>query len=133
MIIYCSKCGEKFYSLIIDQDIAYREVFNKSTQHVKNKHSDLFKEMLKAAGASMAALTTYMHFDEFVIVPDTENKITEIIEKAQEIVMAALGYDPGEEEDDEEDDIDSSEEGGEPDLGVIDLPEEEDKEKSNVS
>src|ERR1035437_1378504 len=130
MIILCSKCGERFESLIIDQELAYKEVFTASCRHVKTKHSAMFAEMARAIAVSVGAMTTFMHFEEFVVVPEDETKIQEGIMKNQEVVMVAIGFDPEEEEDEEEDEL----EGGElPDVGVIELPDLTESDKSKVS
>jgi hypothetical protein len=85
----------------------------------------MFQEMVKVVAISVGALTTFLHFSEFVVVSEDEKMINEKIEQSQEIVMTAMGFDP-EEDEDEEDDIEEDEE---PDTGVIDLPEEEDQSK----
>ena len=131
MIILCSKCGERFESLIIDQELAYKEVFGASCRHVKTKHPAMFAEMARAIAVSVGALTTFMHFEEFVVVPEDESKIQEGIAKSQEVVMAAMGFDP---EDDEDEDIpDEDLDGGEmPDVGVIELPDAAESDKAKV-
>ena len=129
MIILCSKCGERFESLIIDQELAYKEVFNTSCRHVKTKHPAMFAEMARAIAVSVGAMTTFMHFEEFVVVPEDETKIQEGIMKNQEVVMVAMGFDPEEEEDEEEDELD----GGElPNVGVIELPDSAESDKAKV-
>ena len=120
MIITCSKCGEKFESLIIDREIAYTEIFNASCKHVKNKHNAMFLEMARAVAVSLGALTTFLHFNEFILVREEETFVVDKVEQAQEVVLAAMGFDPEEEEDEEDE---GEEEPDEPDTGVIDLPE----------
>jgi predicted transcriptional regulator len=129
MIILCSKCGERFESLIIDQELAYKEVFNASCRHVKTKHAAMFAEMARAIAVSIGAMTTFMHFEEFVVVPEDETKIQEGIMKNQEVVMVAMGFDPEDDEEDEDEDTD----GGElPDVGVIELPDLTESDKAKV-
>jgi hypothetical protein len=132
MIILCSKCGERFESLIIAQELAYKEVFGASCRHVKTKHPAMFAEMARAIAMSVGALTTLMHLDEFVVVPEDEKVVIEAIDKNREIIMAALGYDP--EDDEDEDEIeDEDTDGGElPDVGVIELPDAAESDKSKV-
>ena len=130
MIILCSKCGKRFESLIIDQNLAFKEISNASLRHIKVDHSAMFHEMSKAIAVSVIAMSTFMHFDEFVIVPEDELKIQEGLGKNQEIVMAAIGFDPDEEEDEEEDE---SPDGGElPDVGVIELPDSTESDKAKI-
>ena len=129
MIILCSKCGERFESLIIDQELAYKEVFNTSCRHVKTKHPAMFAEMAKMVAMCVGAMATFMHFNEFAVVPEDEAKIQEGIVKNQEVVMAAMGFDPEDDEDEEEDEL----EGGElPDVGVIELPDLTESDKAKI-
>ena len=73
-----------------------------SCRHVKTKHPAMFQEMSKAIAISVMSLTNFMHVNEFVVVPEDEKMINETVTRDQDIVMAALGYDPGDEDDDEE-------------------------------
>lgn len=122
MRISCSKCNTQFESLIIDKDIAWKEIFTKSTNHLKFKHPAMFEEMKQTVAIAIGAITTFLHFSEFVTIPEDETEILERIEKCQEVGMTALGFDPEDDEDDEEfedDDIPAEE----MPLGDIELPE----------
>ena len=66
------------------------------------KHPAMFQEMSKAIAISVMSLTNFMHVNEFVVVPEDEKMINEMVTRDQDIVMAALGYDPGDEDDEEE-------------------------------
>jgi heterodisulfide reductase subunit C len=122
MRIICSKCGEVFESLIIDKEIAYKEVFDKSCKHVVKNHHAMYMTMGKAVGVSVNALTSFMHLSEFVVIPESEVRIQALMEQAQEIVMTAVGFER-EEDDEENDDGEDSK----LDVGTIELPDEEDK------
>ena len=119
MRVTCSKCETPFESLIIDQDIAWREILTKSSNHIKFKHPAMFQEMSQTIAITMTHLTTFMHMNEFVIVGEEEKEIQERLEKCQEVVMSAIGFDVDEDEDEFEDDEDETED---PQVGEIELP-----------
>jgi hypothetical protein len=91
----------------------------------------MFAEMARAIAISVGAMTTFMHFEEFVVVPEDESKIQEGIAKSQEVVMAAMGFDPEDDEDEDipDEDLDSGEM---PDVGVIELPDAAESDKAKV-
>lgn len=138
MRVACTKCAYQFESLIIDRDRAMQEIAEKSTRHVQEKHKALVAEMSQAVQISVVALTTLMHYGEFLMVPEEEDYIQEKLGEAQDIVMSAIGYDSSDDDDgnageDEYDDDDDGiipredfNDGVEPDSGVIELPSEED-------
>jgi hypothetical protein len=127
MKILCIKCGEIFESLIIDKAMAEKELFGATTRHVKTKHPAMFQEMQKAIGTCVLALTTCMHFNEFVTIPEDETEMQAAIDTTLEIVLAGLGYDPDEEFEDE-DEPDGEEQ---PNVGVIEMEPTEEREESD--
>lgn len=108
MKLICSKCGTTFSSLIIDQELAYKEVFNKSVKHITTSHRAMFEEMQKSVAIGVGALTTFMHLSEFCLIPEDQIRLTAAMEQAQELILACVGYDP--EEDDEEDELEDANE-----------------------
>ena len=127
MRVKCSKCDIPFESLIIDQDIAWKEILTKSSNHIKFKHPAMFAEMSQTVAICMTHLTSFMHVSEFMIVGEDEKEIQERLEKCQEVVMTAIGFDPmdDDEEDDEEFEYEDDEDipAEEIPLGDIELPE----------
>jgi hypothetical protein len=130
MIIFCSKCEEKFESLIIDRKLAMKELVTKSMDHVRKKHREVFELLAMGIQKASTNLACYMHFDECVMIPEDERFIIEQIDEAQDMVMMAVGFDPTEEEEEEDEPFEDDLEGEIPDVGEVELPEEiEDKEK----
>jgi hypothetical protein len=124
MKVRCSKCDTPFESLIIDQDIAWKEILTKSSNHIKFKHPDMFKEMSQTVAITMTHLTAFMHISEFTIVGEEEIEIQNRLETCQEVVMAAIGFDSEEEEfEDDEDEEDDDIPAEELEVGDIELPE----------
>lgn len=108
----CKMCGYQFESLILDKEMAFKEIEEKSTRHVAQKHPGECKEMQKAVAVIMPALLRVLHFGEFVMVPTDEEFVEARIDKSRDIVMAALGYDPEdmyEEEEEEEGELEPDE------------------------
>jgi hypothetical protein len=118
MRLVCSKCGLAFESVLIDQGDAFKEILIKSQNHVKFRHQDIFGALALSVQMALAALATLIHFDECIVIPEDEKWVNQQMEKNQEIVMIALGYDPNEEE--EEDDNDNQEEEGEEEISDLD-------------
>lgn len=116
MLMLCSKCGARFESLIVDRDLAFKEIMGVSMKHVQHRHKDMFNEMGKSMAICMAALSNFMHLSEFCIVPEEEEKIQDNMEQMQELVMVGIGFDP---EEDEEDDNEGDEEEGEQIQGPV--------------
>ncbi len=114
MKILCSKCGDKFESLIIDQDMAFKEVMTSSMKHCRTKHKDQFELVGKAIAIGMANLTNFMHIDEFCVIPEDEEVVKGKVESMIETVMLGVGFDP--EEDDEEETEDEVEEVDQPEV-----------------
>ncbi len=126
MIMLCSKCGTRFESLIVDRELAWKELYTTSAKHIQHRHKGMFEEMQKAVMISITSLTTFMHVSEFCTIPEEEVILQAIVEKAQDIVMAAIGFDPEDDEDDViEDDEDSIE--NDPQVGTVEVVTEEDK------
>jgi hypothetical protein len=123
--VKCSKCDTPFESLIIDRDIAWKEILTKSSNHIKFKHPAMFQEMSQTIAITITHLTTFMHMNEFVIVGEEETEIQERLEKCREVVMGAIGYDPMDDdiEFDEEFLEDDDESAEEMPVGDIELPE----------
>ncbi len=107
MKIICSKCGEVFESLILDQEIAFKDVLTHSMKHCNKKHREQFELVGKAVAIGMANLTNFMYIDEFVLIPEDEMLISEKVEKMIETVMLGVGYDPKEDDNDEEEDLET--------------------------
>lgn len=103
MIIVCSKCGEKFESLIVDRDLALKELEGASSRHVHKKHRELYEQVAKAIAICSVSIARVVHMTECMVVPEEETYIQEKIDEAQEIVMIAVGFDPEEEEEEEDD------------------------------
>lgn len=103
MIVSCSKCGEVFKSLIIDKDIAFQAISKQTTEHVRKVHKNMFEEMHKMVMVCSMAMTTVMHFNEFVSVPEAESYINGVISKGLDTVMAGIGFDAEEDDEDIED------------------------------
>jgi hypothetical protein len=135
MRVSCSKCNLVFESLIIDQDIAWKEILTKTSNHIKFKHLEMFKEMSQAVAVTMSHLTAFMHMSEFMIISDEEKEIQERLEKCQEVVMTAIGFDPYDEDEDEDEDLEDNEIPAEEiPLGDIELPEGvEDANKTEIT
>jgi len=111
----CKKFGKAFESLIIDQELAYKEVFNASVKHVQQHHRVMFMDMQQSVAIGVNALTTFMHFNEFCLISEDQTRLTAGLEQAQELVMACLGYDPDGDEDDDGDEDSGDDEGAESD------------------
>lgn len=122
MRILCSKCGEGFDSLIIDQSIAWKECIERSMKHVKYKHPEMFKAMGEAQQIAVPALSLFMHLNEFVMIPENNEFGKKSYEQTQELVMVSLGFDP--DGDDEEEDVEDNEETeeSEPESTPIEKP-----------
>ena len=45
MTLFCQRCGEKFDSLIIDQNIAMREVTDRVVKHCRIKHQEVMAKL----------------------------------------------------------------------------------------
>ena len=129
MVILCSKCGERFESVIVDRDLAIKELSTTSTDHVRRKHRETFELLAKGIQKVSIAVATFMHFDECVTVPEEEKYILEKLDEVQELVMMAVGFDPDEIEEDEEEEEGEIEE--QPNIGTIELPEEQDATKES--
>jgi len=104
MRISCKLCGWLSESLIIDKEIAFKECVTKNLRHIQQKHEDRMKQFGLALSAAINAFGEWLHFSEFVNVPEEETFIGDKLDNDLEIVMKAMGYDPG--EDEEEDDED---------------------------
>jgi hypothetical protein len=100
----CTKCGYQFESVDIGQERAFKEIEEKSTRHVKQKHGETVSLLSKATMECVVSMARLLHFNEFVIVPEEENFILEQLSEAQDTVMMAIGFDPEEGEEEEEDD-----------------------------
>lgn len=127
MKIICKKCGEIFESLIIDKQLAWNEIFKASGKHVQHRHKAMFEEMQKAVITAVGALTVAMHTEEFCIIPEDEVRLMAIITTSQDVVMAAIGYDPANEEDEEFEDEDEDSVENDPQVGTVEVVTEEDK------
>jgi hypothetical protein len=121
----CTKCGYQFESLDIGQERAFKEIEEKSTRHVKQKHGETVSLLSRATMECVVAMARLLHFNEFVMVPEEEDFILEQLSEAQDMVMMAIGFDPeeGEEEaeEDDPDDVDTVE----LEPGTIEIQEEE--------
>lgn len=93
MVILCSKCGHRFESLIIDKEVAAKQLIQKLSDHALAKHRDGFQLLQKGAALATAALGQFMFLDELAIIPEQETFLAECMEKCQDVVMTALGYD----------------------------------------
>lgn len=102
MKLTCKFCGYQFESLILDKEIALKELETKSTRHIQQKHEDKLQQLATAIQVANYSLTSFMHFDNCVFIPEDETFVQGQIDKRQEIVMVALGYDPKLEEEEEE-------------------------------
>lgn len=110
MKILCKVCGKTFESVIVDRDLAFREVEEMSTQHVRLHHKELFAAVAKGVQKCSFALARILHFDNCAVIPDDESYAIGKIEGTEELVMLALGYDPDVEEEEEEEEDDDNEE-----------------------
>jgi len=127
MRIVCSKCGEQFESLIVDRDLALKELETASSKHIHRRHKETYEQVAKAIAVCSVAIARLLHMTECVVIPEEEGYILEKIDEAQELVMMAIGYDPEEDEEDED------EEEGDDSLEPVFIPveEEDDDEKAS--
>jgi hypothetical protein len=113
MRLLCSKCGTAWDSLIIDQRLAFKELVDKSTNHIKFKHPELFAALAVGIQKCSMALAQIVHFDECVVIPEEETWIQEQIMENTKLVMMALGFDAEEDEIEDEDDSEDEEDDSE--------------------
>ena len=110
MRISCKLCGWTSESLIINKEIAFQECVTKNLRHIQQKHEDRMKQFALGLGAAINAFGEWLHFNEFVNVPEEETFIGDKLDNDLGVVMKAMGYDPDEEEEDEEENDDNEEE-----------------------
>jgi hypothetical protein len=97
MHIYCSQCGQKFDSLIIDQVQALQEITNALVRHCQHKHNELFGKLNQAVMKVSFAVGGYLTLTELGTVPKEQDYIVRKLVECQEIMMAAVGFNKMEE------------------------------------
>ena len=107
MRLVCSKCGHLVESLIIDQDLAWQEVFGSLNKHVLRQHPEVMGALTQAVKKVAAMLGAYMVINECAVVPEDQTYIINALDEMQVTVMMGIGYDPNDEEEEEEEEGES--------------------------
>jgi hypothetical protein len=110
MIVICKKCGYKFESLILNHDVAFEDINKKFNRHIEQKHADLIPELQQAMRMLQAALVMAVHYTEWALVPDNQDEVHKRLQKARDVVMVGIGFEPEETEEEEEEEDDGEEE-----------------------
>lgn len=104
MTIGCQLCSRKFDSLIIDQNLAMREVEEQLGKHLKLKHQKEFYDVKAISDKLIGMLAWWMIWNNFVDIPEEDKKLEEIFDThAKEMLMMMDLYDIGEYEDEDDD------------------------------
>ena len=93
MKVIC-RCGSIFESLIIDKNKAIEEVYTKLIGHALKSHSERVREIQQLTMVTTKALVFVTTLKAFGVIPDGELVLQEELDKCEEAVMKALGYDP---------------------------------------
>ena len=93
MTLFCQRCGEKFDSLIIDQNIAMREVTERIVKHCIAKHHEAFKLLQEGIVKVSLAAGGFLTLTELARVPEDEKFVIDKLSECQDILMAAVGFD----------------------------------------
>lgn len=111
MVLLCSKCGHRFESLIVDRDLAVKELFKSLTDHGKAKHRENMQMLAKGCVMVTAAMSFVLTIDEMAVIPEDETYLQETRTKFVDTIMSGMGYDPEEEEvwEDEDEDVEGEE------------------------
>lgn len=131
MRISCVKCGKGFESLIVDRELAWKELYGTSLKHTMRQHPEIAAKLQAEVGKLMVAASVFMTASETLVIPENEEFINKHLEGLQEIVMSAAGFDVDDvvEEEEEIDDDDLEEEiveeipNKEDDIKVLDVKE----------
>ena len=101
----CKFCETMFISLIIDRELAFKQISEKMLEHAKRKHKEEVEQLARQIAMTQVALGQYMAFSKFgKFNTDEESSrwaYTEKVQKCLDIVMAAIGFEPTEQEGEE--------------------------------
>ena len=98
MTIGCKFCVQLVSSLIIDNDLAFQDLTKRVLKHFQSKHSSELKETQQKIQQCSLAYLKYLSMTLAVAVPEDEKWLIEEVTKAQDIVMASLGFEAAERE-----------------------------------
>lgn len=102
MRIACVKCGKPFESLIINQELAWKEIYGLALKHIMRQHNDVAAKLQGDVARLMVAASVYMTVSEALLVPEDEKFIAAHMEELQEVLMSAAGFDAEDIPDEEE-------------------------------
>lgn len=100
MVITCKECGLRFNSVIILAEEAWKEVYNKLGKHYEKDHPIVLKDHAVAVQRIASLMVGYLTITELTIVPEDQEWINGHMEKMQDMIMEAMGFDVEEEIDD---------------------------------
>lgn len=123
MNLRCSECKAKFASLVIDDKLAFQDIYKGLMEHVMKDHKDLAESLAPVSQTAVESLVLVFTLQSFAEIDEGDMVLDKILLDAQVVVMKAIGYDPAEEvgdideelegdEDEEDDDDDDDEKEG---------------------
>ena len=123
MKIKCAICDKQFSSLVIDFDIAWGQVYEQVMRHAMHKHQSEFYRVKAEIDTAAKALALFLTVGELVEFNEQdEPRLAAEIEKTQEVIMIAAGFEPTNGTDDEDEVLEDVEvEDDEDDTSVIEL------------
>ena len=92
MHLYCSRCNEKFDSLIIDKNIALKEITDRLVKHIALRHTEILQVLNQAIVKVSMAAGGFLTLTELATIPDEEQFIKDKLSECQDVMMAAIGY-----------------------------------------
>jgi len=94
MTVQCNFCSHQITSLIVDRQLAMKEVTDLILEHMKRQHhNELFQHKVNGQRAFLM-MGVHMMYNDLVTIPDGEEWLQEMIDQNEDGMMKVLGFDP---------------------------------------
>lgn len=122
MSLRCSECKTLFNSLVIDNKLAFQDIYKGLMDHVIEKHKKQAEELSPISRVAVESLVLVFTLQSFAEIDESETALDKILTDAQVAVMQAIGYDPAEQVDVDEDEEEDEEEDKEEEEKEEEIP-----------
>jgi hypothetical protein len=90
MQIVCNRCNAFISSLLIDKQLAIRELYSKLEQHAVTEHKGEMMQMKIALGKAGMLFTTYFLVHSFALIPESESDFLNVHNKVIEQILKTM-------------------------------------------
>lgn len=98
MKVGCVRCNKVFESLVIEPEIAWKDIFTEVQKHVVKKHPKFNQKILDSATKAQITIFSYIVITQTTLTTEDNKWLDKRIGQMRDVIMRLIGYEPIEEE-----------------------------------